>query len=181
MRGAKKSNAAGANTARRIVIYGALTLILGCAQCAFFPTLKICPATPDLIMGMLLAIALLDSPRCAAVCAICAGFFIDAVGGSPLALSPIVYLLFTMIISAFSGKVLKSFFSYVLLLIPALIYRAAATYLCFSLHIGAIAPLWSLKEILLPEAVCTAILTLPVYFIVKLCSRPLDNHGRFNF
>ena len=181
MDGAKKSNAASASTAKRIVIYGALTLMLGCAQCAFFPTLKICPATPDLVLGMLLAIALLDSPGCSAVCALGAGAFIDALGGSPLAISPIVYLLFTLIISAFSGKVLKSFFSYVLLLIPALIYRAAATYLCFSLHIGALAPLWSLEEIILPEAVCTAIFTLPVYFIVKLCLKPIDDRGRFNF
>lgn len=181
MRGAKNNGSVGAGAAKRIIIYGALTLILGCAQCAFFPTIKICPATPDLIIGMLLAIALLDSPACAAVCALCAGFFIDAVGGSALALSPIIYLLYTLTISAFSGKVLKSFFSYILLLIPTLIYRAAATYLCFSLHIGAIAPLWSLERILLPEAICTAIFCLPVYFLVRLCSKPLDTHGRFNF
>lgn len=181
MRGATKNSSAYAGTAKRIIIYGILTLVLGCAQCAFFPTLSLCPATPDLIMGMLLAIAILDSPKSAAVCALGAGFFVDAVGGSGVALSPLVYLIYVLMISVFAGKVLKSFFSYTLLLIPTLIYRAVATYLCFSVHIKALAPLWSLKEIILPEAVCTAILCLPIYFIVKLCAKPIDTHGRFTF
>ena len=44
---------------KRIVIYSLLTLILGSAQCSFFPALSICPATPDLVMGMLLAVLLI--------------------------------------------------------------------------------------------------------------------------
>ena len=181
MKSDAKKSLFGVNTLRRIVIYGLSVLILGCAQCAFFPTLKICPATPDLIMGMLLAIALLDSPASAAVTAVCAGFFIDALGGAGLALSPLIYLLYVFMISIFSGKVLKSFFSFIILLVPSLIYRAAATYICFSLRIGALAPLWCFKEIILPEALSTALLCLPVYFIVKLCARALDNHSRFTF
>lgn len=181
MKGDAKKSLFEVNTLRRIIIYGILTLVLGCAQCAFFPTLKICPATPDLVMGMLLAIALLDNPASAAVTAVCAGFFIDAVGGSGLALSPLVYILYVFMISIFSGKVLKSFFSFIILLVPSLIYRAAATYLCFSLRIGALAPLWCFEEIILPEALSTALLCLPVYFIVKLSSKMLDNHSRFTF
>ena len=74
---------------KRIVIYGLLTLLLGSAQCSFFPLLNICPSTPDLIMGMLLGIILIDSDKSAAVVAVAAGFFIDAIGGGAIALSPL--------------------------------------------------------------------------------------------
>ena len=67
---------------KRIVIYSLLTLILGSAQCSFFPALSICPATPDLVMGMLLAVLLIDSEKSAAPLAIGAGFFLDAMHGS---------------------------------------------------------------------------------------------------
>ena len=171
----------GAGTVKRIIIYGLMTLVLGCAQCAFFPILKICPSTPDLIMGMLLAIALWDSERSAAVVAVCAGFFIDAIGSSGLALSPIIYLLFVLLISFFSKKVLKSFMSYLLLLIPTLLYRGAATYICIMAHQRALPPLWVLSDIILPEALATGLLCLPIYLIVKLCSGILETHSRFTF
>ena len=143
--------------------------------------LKICPVTPDLIIGMLLAIILLDSPASAAITAVCAGFFLDAVGGSGIAISPLVYFLYVLMISMFSSKVLKSFFSYILLLIPTLIYRAAATYLCFSLQLSSLAPLEYVTEVIIPEAITTAIFCLPIYFVIKFFTRTLENHSRFTF
>ena len=168
---------------RRLIIFGLMTLVLGCAQCAFFPLLDFCPATPDLILGMLLAIALLDSIKSAAITAVCAGFFVDAIGSSGIALSPIIYLLFVLIVGALSGKVLKSFASFVLLLIPSLIYRGAATLLCCFLIAGAefssVAEL--LRNVVLTEMLTSGLLCLPIYFIVKLCSGALENHSRFTF
>lgn len=158
-----------------------MTLILGCAQCAFFPLLRICPATPDLILGMLLAIALLDGEKSACVTAVASGFFIDAIGGGALALSPAVYLVFVALICLFTKKVLKSFASYLLLLIPSLIYRGIATYLCLILKDGALVPAFVFTEIIIPEAIVTAILCLPIYFIVKLFSGMLETHSRFTF
>ena len=169
--------------ARRIIIFGLMTLVLGCAQCAFFPLLDFCPATPDLILGMLLAIALLDSIKSAAITAVCAGFFVDAIGSLGLALSPIVYLLFVLIVGALSGKVLKSFASFILLLIPSLIYRGTATLLChlFVSGAGASSTAQLLRTVVLPEMLTTGLLCLPIYFIVKLCSGALENHSRFTF
>ena len=181
MQGNIKRSLLGPGTVRRIIVYGIAVLILGCAQCAFFPMLNICPATPDLIIGMLLAIALLDCPTSTGVTAVCAGFFLDALGGSGIAISPLIYFLYVLMISMFSSKVLKSFFSYVLLLIPTLIYRAAATYLCFSLRIAAWAPVEYITQVIIPEAITTAVLCLPIYFIIKLFSRSFENHSRFTF
>ena len=166
---------------RRIIVYGVLTLILGCGQCAFFPILNICPAVPDLMLGMLVAIALIDGEKSAAVCAVAAGFFIDAVGSSGIALSPLVYVFLVAFISFFTKKMLSSFASYFLLLIPALIYRAAATYICALIAYGEAPGLWILGDVILPEMLTTVLLCLPIYFIVKLCSRIIGNYGRFSF
>lgn len=166
---------------KRIAIYGLMTLILGSAQCSFFPILKICPKTPDLIMGMLLAITLIDSPKSAAVTALAAGFFIDAIGGGALSLSPIVYTLFVVFISIFAHKMLSGFASYAILMIPTLFYRAAATAVCIALENKTFFSASELFSIILPEALSTAIVCLPLYFIVRLCAAPLETHGKFTF
>lgn len=171
------------NFVRRLIIYGLMTLILGSAQCAFFPMLDFCPATPDLIMGMLLAIALIDSIKSAAITAVCAGFFMDAIGSVGLAISPVVYFLFVLAVGALSGKVLKSFASFALLLVPTAIYRGAVTLLCYTVKLGANIAISTdtLTGIILPEMITTFLLCLPIYFIVKLCSGAFANHSRFTF
>lgn len=166
---------------KRIVIYGLLTLLLGSAQCSFFPLLSICPSTPDLIMGMLLAIVLIDSDKSAAVTAIAAGFFIDAVGGGAIALSPLIYCVFVLFISMFSGKMLTSFPSYALLMIPTLIYRGLATAACMAIERRALVSLPEILSTVGPELICTAIVCIPLYFAVKLCAIPLETHGKFTF
>ena len=171
----------GKNLLKPIIIYGLIILVLGCAQCAFFPLLDFCPKTPDLILGMLLAITLLKDEKSAAVCAIVAGFFLDAVGSSMLSLSPLIYFLFVALIAPLAKKVLKSFASYMLLLIPTLLYRAAASYICACIAYRSVCGVWIIEEILIPEAIVTAVLCLPIYFIVKLCTHTLDTHSRFTF
>ena len=166
---------------KRIVIYSILTLLLGSAQCSFFPLLKICPSTPDLIMGMILAVMLIDSQKCAAVLAICAGFFIDAIGGGALALSPLVYLFFVLFVGIFSRKMLTSFASYAILMLPMLAYRAIATALCLIIVSDASLSLGSVLGVVMSELLCTAILCLPLYAIVRICAAPLDNHTKFTF
>lgn len=165
---------------KRIVIYGLMTLVLGSAQCSFFPILKICPSTPDLIMGMILAVVLIDSERSAAVLAVCAGFFLDAVGGGSLSISPVVYLLFVILIRIFSHKMLTSFASFVILMAPMLIYRAAATVVCVLITSGTLT-LGGIWKVIFPELLCTALLCLPLYAIVKLCTAPLETHSKFTF
>lgn len=166
---------------KRLLIYGILILFLGCAQCAFFPFLSFCPMTPDLVLALLVAIALLDSESSAAVCAVCAGFFVDSIGASGVVLSPLIYFFTMLIISLLTGKILKSFPSFLLLLVPALLCRALGTLACMLLNELSMPPLWVLWEIILPEAVYTAICALPIYFLIKLCTKPLKTHSKFTF
>jgi hypothetical protein len=120
---------------------------------------------------------LIDSEKSAAVLAICAGFFVDSVGGT-VSVSPVIYLLFVLFIGIFSHKMLTSFASFAILLVPTLIYRAVATAVCMAIVGGSFGSVWG---VILPELLCTALLCLPLYAIVKLCTAPLETHGKFTF
>jgi cell shape-determining protein MreD len=178
-----KKSGASRMILRRMIIYSIMTLILGTTQCAFFPFIDICPATPDLILGMLLAISLLDSQKSAAICAVAAGFFMDAIGSYGIALSPLIYLFFIVLIGALSRKVLKSFASFALLLIPSVIYRGAVTFAMILFKNGVTSPLSAsvFTQVIIPEILMTGLLCMPIYFIVKLCSGAFENHSRFSF
>jgi hypothetical protein len=132
-------------------------------------------------MGMILAVMLIDSPKCAAVLALCAGFFIDAIGGGSLALSPIIYLLFVLFVGIFSHKMLCSFASFAILMIPMLAYRAIATFICLLIVSDGAISLFAVGGVIFPELLCTALLCLPLYAIVKICAAPLETHTKFTF
>jgi len=166
---------------KRILIWGMLTLLLATAQCSFFAELHICPATPDLLLGLVLAVLLLDSVQAAAALAIGAGFLADALGATSLFLSPLFYFAVVLILFLPASKMLSSFPSYLLLMLPALLLRAVYTMLCFWLRQGPMPALSYLVGVLAAEALTTAILCLLVYPIVKLLRRPLFAKSRFRF
>lgn len=167
-------------TVKRILIFSASTLILGTAQCSFFSTLNICPRTPDLILGLVLAVMLCDGERSAMALAVGAGFFIDAIGGSALFLSPIIYFLYALIIGRLAKKMLASFPSFLLLLLPSLLYRAAVTVI-MSLITGSATLGAGLLFTVLLEALTTFLLCLPIYPLIKLATRILSSHKKFSF
>lgn len=167
-------------TTKRIIIFTLATLILGTAQCSFFSILNICPRIPDLIMGLVLAAALCDNPKTAMALSVAAGFFVDAIGGGSFALSPIIYFIYAAIIGSVSQKFLKTFPSFLMLLLPSLLYRALMTTLLALLNNGfSLGGGFALT--LLLEALCTLILCLPIYPIINLATKPLSSHTKFKF
>lgn len=166
---------------KRLIIYSLLLLLLASLQCSFFAGLHILPATPDLLLGAILAIILLDSKRSAAIVAICGGVLADALGGSGYSLSPLFFLIFAVIMGAISEKILPSFFSYMILLLPAILMREAYTCLCILAVYGSLPIVYTAKNILLPEAVCTFVVCLAVYPLVRLCTRPFGTRNKFSF
>ncbi len=166
---------------KRIAIYGIMLLVLSVLQTSFFPMLDICPATPDLLIAALAAIALLDTDSAAFVCALIFGFFSDALGASGIAPSPVIYFVAVFFVCIFKDKLLKSFASFLLLMLPTLLCRALGTYICIWIVGGAFPPAAVFLSVLLPEALCTFVFGLPMYFIVKLAVKPLQSHGRFTF
>ena len=163
---------------RRALVYSPVLFILALAECSFFAQLKFLPAVPDLIIGAIVGIAMLDSQKAAVVCGIGAGFLIDAIGASGLMLSPLFYLLCGAFCGMIAKKVLPSFLSW---MVELAIFSVARSILTL-LNIAYVSSEMYIADVvlytLLPEAVCTFIICLPIYFIIKLCMVPIDSKRR---
>ena len=164
---------------RKIAVYSTLFFLLGVAQCSFFNNLSFISAVPDIVLGAVVAVSMFDTQRTAVVCAIGAGAMIDAMGSSGISLCPVAFLIAALICSEISQKILPSFISLPLLLIPAALVKSAFTilnvYLMSSAHSFSVI----LKTILLPEFILTLIFSLPLFFIVKPCARLAQARSKF--
>lgn len=166
---------------RRLLIYSALVLFLAVTQCSFFSALHICPAVPDLMLGLLLCILLFDSPKAAAIAAPLAGYLVDALGSSFFFFTPVFYLLAVVLLAPLATKMLSGFWSYCILLLPVLALRALYTTICLTARIGRFPSLSLLGGTLPAEALTTAICCLLLYPLIKLCTYPIRSHNRFSF
>ena len=101
---------------RRALVFSPVIFLLAIAQCSFFAQLYFLPAVPDLMLGTVVAIAMLDSQKSAAVCGIGAGFVIDTIGASGLSFSPLFYMLCGVISAVLAKKMLQSFLSWTIAL-----------------------------------------------------------------
>ena len=165
---------------RRIIVYTALFFFLGVAQCSFFSRLKPFGATPDVVLGGICAVLMLDNKKSAAVCAIAAGYFVDALGAVPPSFSPLFYLACVALIGYLSDKFMPSFASFAMLMLPASLLRAVFTYLNLLITMGKAASFGAaITSVMLPEMISTFVVCLPIYFLVKLCMLPIGTKGRF--
>ena len=166
---------------KRVILYGILLFLTATAQCSFFARLTICPVTPDLMLGLTLAVLLLDSPKSACVVGIAAGYLIDGLGATGLFFSPLFYLIVTLCLAMIAQKMLPRFLSFGALLLPTLLLRALYTLLCLTIHTGGFPALSYALPLLLREGIVTWILCLPLYPIVRLIMIPIQSRNRFRF
>jgi len=163
---------------RRLLVFLPAMFILAVAECSFFAQLYFLPATPDLMLGFVVAVAMLDSQHSAAVCGIGAGFIIDAVGATGISFSPLFYMLCGAFCAVLAKKMLPSFLSWLVELaifsVVKGLYTLAGLYYSWSgAPIGTV-----LLRTVLPEIICTFLICLPIFFIVKLCMIPIDSKRR---
>ena len=164
---------------RRIIIYSAVFFFLGVLQCAFFSRLKPLASAPDIVLGGICAVMLLDDKKAAAVCAIGAGYFVDALGSVPPSFSPLFYLLCVAVVGQVTDKMMPSLASFAVSVLPAAGLGAVYTFINLWLTFGELPSISCLWIALLPEFLCTSLFSLPIYFLMKLCTVPIDAKGRF--
>ena len=163
---------------RRALVFAPVIFLLAVAQCSFFAQLDFLLAVPDLMLGFVVAVAMLDSEESAAVCGIGAGFVIDAIGASGLSFSPLFYMLAGVLCGILSKKMLPSFLSFTVELAILSVVKSLFT-TANILYISKNILFWqTLKSVLVPEIICTFIICLPIFFIVKLCMIPVDSKRR---
>ena len=163
---------------RRTLVFSPVVFLLAVAQCSFFAQLTFLSSVPDLMLGFIVAVAMLDSQKSAAVCGIGAGFVIDAIGASGLSFSPLFYMLCGVLCALLAKKMLSGFLSFAVILAVFSAFKMLFT-LFNVLYLTSNASLWrTFANILLPEAITTLIICLPIFFIVKLCMIPIDSKRR---
>ena len=165
---------------RRIIIFGAVAFLLGVLQCSFFARLKPFGAVPNLMLGSLCAITLIDSKKTAAVYGVAGGYFIDALGAVPPSFSPIFFLIGVVIIGKISEKMMPRFVSFLIVMIPTVLMGGLFTYINMCVSVSGIAPIGVFLRLALPEMLCTYVFCLPVYFIIALCMYPILLDGKQN-
>ncbi|MBE6546787.1 MAG: hypothetical protein E7668_05045 [Ruminococcaceae bacterium] len=153
---------------KRSLIYGLLLLLLTAAQCSFFTGLSFLPATPDLLLGALMALTLLENRPTVAILAIAGGFLCDALGSTGVSFTPLFYLLTVVLAGILAEKMLPRFWSFLLLMLPAALLRMG--YSALRAALGGISPLSILKSSLLPELLLTVLCALPLYALCLLCA-----------
>ncbi len=166
---------------RRLIVYGIAIFLIGVLQCSFFSRLSPFGSTPDLIISAVCAIALLDNKKAALVCAIAAGYFIDALGSTAPSFSALFYLLAATLAIIIGEKLIPKLLSFLLLMLPMLALRGAGTYLNLWIAVGKLPALSVFGSVILPELLSTLTLCVPVYFLIKLCMLPIGARNKFSF
>lgn len=162
----------------RILCYGLLILVLASAEYSFFPMLRFLPAAPDLLLSAVVAVSVLDHRRASLVFAAAAGLMTDAIGGVGAPLTALLYLTVATVVGVLGEKMLPRYGSYLVLMLPSLLLKAAGSVLGFVLT-STSDSLWTLVRLrLVPEAAVTAGASLVLYFLVKLSMLPFREKRR---
>ena len=164
---------------RRVILYGILFFTLSVVQCSFLSRLSFLSVVPNIVLGGVCAVSLLDDQKTATVCGIGAGFLLDAIGGAGISLSPLLFMIVAIICSEIAKKMLAHFLSWLLLLFVASLAGAAVTFVNLLAAVGGVSLLALFFPVLLPEIVFTYIFSLPIYFIALLCVRFADSKNKF--
>lgn len=164
---------------RRILVYGGVFFVLAVLQCSFFSYLKPFGATPDVVLGGICAAMMLDNKKAAAVCALCAGYFVDALGAVTPSFSPLFYLLCVAAIGWISDKFIPRFASFCVVMLPAVAAKAVFTFVSLWVYASALPSVSSLVAVIIPELISTFVFSLPTYPLIKLCQIPIDAKGHF--
>ena len=130
------------------------------------------------MIGFVVAVAMLDSQPSAAICGIGAGFIIDAIGSTGVSFSPLFYLLCGVFCAFLSKKMLPSFLSWVVELAIFSVVKSAFTLANIYYSFSSVPFVSVLLKTLIPEMICTFVVCLPIFFIVKLCMIPIDSKRR---
>lgn len=177
---ARKINTARAKTiAYKCIIYSLVLFVLSVAQVTFFAKINILNATPDLMLGAVLLIAMKDDQKVASICGIVSGFFYCAMGG-------FVYP-FYMMFSFLCGYTLwfvsdrflgKNYVSYLALAILTFALKAIFNIVETSLFAYTVNILNMFSRAILPEFISSmTFCTLP-YLIFSAVERLLNTKSR---
>ena len=142
---------------------------------------KIFGAKPNLIISLVIAAAVLENERYAAVLGFVCGFIIDSSVASPFFFSGIYYFFAAYI----TGAVTKYYFTKSLLTMVAMIVPVCAVREIFNLFFligiwGGFNMFGALVDYILPEYIYTVALAPIIYFLVKYTAGKISYHNIYD-
>lgn len=157
---------------QKTLVYGVAVIILAIFQTAFFSRFDLFGATPDIMLGAVMAIAMFEGERAGAAAGIGAGFFIEALGGVGLSILPVFY----MICGAVCGLLcIRTFsrgpFSFIVFALAANAARAMVTLIYISFFWGNYSLIDAFGNILIPEYFSSVAFSLLPFIVIRLLAK----------
>ena len=175
----KVSSARAKNIAYKCVVYGIFLFVLSVAQVTFFAKINILNATPDLLLGAVLVIAMKDDQRVAAICGIIAGFFYCAMGGFVYPFYMMFAFLCGYTLWGVSDRFLgKNYISYLVLAILTFSLKALFNVIETSLFSYTINVLNMFSKAILPEFISSMTFCTLSYLIFNTLARSVNSKSR---
>ncbi len=173
---ARKINAQRAKMiAYKCFVYAVALFILSTAQVTFFAKINILGATPDLMLGAVLVIAMKDEKEVAAICGIISGFFYCALGGFVYPF----YLMFSFLCGytlwGVSDRFLgKNYISYLALAILTFALKAVFNLIETSLFAYSFNLLNMISRAIVPEFISSMVFCSLSYLIFSAIAKLLN-------
>jgi rod shape-determining protein MreD len=151
------------------VVYALIAVVLMTLETSVLNGLRIFGAKPNLIISLVVAAAVVENERYAAVLGMICGFVVDSSVGSPFSFSGIYYFFAAYMASLISRFYFtKSFFTMIIMILPVCFVRGIFNLFFLigvwgDFHIGE-----ALLLYILPEYLYTIALAPAVYFLVRL-------------
>lgn len=164
---------------KKSIVWIIYLFIIAILQTTLAARYRLFDAVPDLVLPAIISVALLDGERTGTISGIAGGIIIDALGGSWLSLSPLVYMLCSVAVAILTHYFLRrDFISWFFSCAFALAFSTGISVinLYSSVNTDFIKGSLIFEKILVPQFFSSLILGIPVFFITKLIWKLLFNN-----
>ena len=162
--------------AYKCCIYSIALFVLSIAQVTFFSKINVLGATPDLMLGAVLLIAMKDDQRVSSICGIVSGFLYCAMGGFVYPFYMMFSFLCGYVLWIISDRFLgKNYVSYLTLAILAFGLKALFNVIEASLFAYTINVLNMFTKAIIPEFISSMVFCTVSYLIFTALSRLLNS------
>lgn len=165
--------------AYKCFVYSFALFILSTMQVTFFSKINVLGATPDLLLGGVLLIAMKDDIRVSAICGIVSGFLYCSMGGFSYPFYMIFSFLCGYTLWGVSDRFLgKNYISYLVLAIVTYALKALYNLLEASLFAESFNLLNTFSNAIFPEFVSSMVLCSVSYLIFSFLASALNNNSK---
>lgn len=167
------------NVAYKCTVYALALFVLSVMQVTFFSKINILGATPDLMLGAVLLIAMKDDIHVSSICGIISGFFYCAMGGFSYPFYMIFSFLCGYTLWGVSDRFLgKNYVSYLALAILTYGLKALFNVLEISFFAPSFNLLDTFSKALLPEFISSMALCTFSYTVFSALARLVNKNSK---